>query len=580
VRGLGTSLYVADIQRAIEASQKDADIINIRYNSELLSPELPVWLADNLNSTIEDAVHRRRREGRESEERQDYQEIVLVGQSIGALLVRAAYAMGCGKTFKDQTHPEPNQWVGLPVRLVLLAGINLGWSIPGRHRARSFWRPILFWFNRRVAKLFGAKYMPQCERDSVFIVDLRNHWLELVREGRDPHVIQLQGFEDDLIDGRDCIDLEGGNKFLYWKVHKTTHFNLGVFSDETYDAIRDRERNKGRTPGLNWRKRLRLFLFVRPMNFLLWERGRASATTYAERKEKFLDALSTRAFESAPSHPELPRVEVSVARVVLLVHGILTLGRWFSLGGQIQSDAKRKGLELRWVPVKYGWFGLLRFITPWTRRRMVRELVRRYTAARAKYPRADVDVVAHSYGTYLVCQAMHIYSTIKFRHIALAGSIVSTNYPWDERYKSKQVEELRNYTADRDYVVACFPAAYEKFAKLIPKSFREFIGNAGVSGFNDVPANTDVCLSGGHSIAVTENEYRISIARFVLDERDSVPRTTKVGDQAQRTVNWSVPLAAVSLAFLGAVIWLFGLLGGIVGASIALLLILIALACI
>lgn len=582
VRGLGTSLYVADLQRAIEESEEwaDADIINVQYNSELLSPEMPVWLADNLNLSIEDAVQKRCSKDREGKEGKGYQEIVLVGQSIGALLVRAAYAMGYGKTFKDQTHPEPSQWVGLPVRLVLLAGINLGWSIPGRDRARSFWRPVLFWFNRRIAKLFGAKFMPECERDSVFIVDLRNHWLELVREGRDPHVIQLQGFDDDLIDGKDCIDLKGGNKFLYRKVQNTTHFNLGIFSDETYDAIRKRERDKGRARSSNWRKRLRLFLFIRPMNFLLWEEGRASANTYVRRKEKFLEALSTRAFVSPSSDPDLPEVEVSVARVVLLVHGILTLGGWFrELGGHIQSDAKGKNLELSWDPVKYGWFPVLQFIMPWTRRRMVREFVRRYTAARAKYPRADVDVVAHSYGTYLVCQAMDIYSTIKFKHVALAGSIVSTNYPWDERYKSRQVEELRNYTADRDYAVACFPAAYQKLARLIPKSFREFIGNAGVSGFNNVPANTDVCLSGGHSVAVTEEEYQTSIARFVLDEQDSVPMNAEVGNRAQTMVNWSLPLAGLCLAFLAAVICFAYVLFGAMGAVVALLVILIVLAC-
>jgi pimeloyl-ACP methyl ester carboxylesterase len=548
IHGLGSGMYVSDLKQAVEseAAWADADILTCHYNSGPLSPKDPIWLAEHLETNINDA------DADERVHQQPYEQIVLVGHSIGGLLVRSAYLIGQGKSIRNEGDPPAQHtWVERPARFVLLASINRGWAMPDRRRTGSLWRPLLLRALEKLAGLRGARFLPDCARDSVYVVNIRNHWIDLIRDGKDPDVVQLQGDEDDFISGEDCIDLQGGRKFLWRQVHNTRHFNISLFSRETEQRIRDRAKERGRNQGV-------LEAVVRWALTVFLSEKTSSAQTYADRRARFLWALSVRRdqFERYNAYNEPPS-DLSVQRVVMLVHGIRTEGKWMrEMGSLLESEAKpldnaHPVLNLRTREVRYGFFPILRFLIPWTRRQMVHKFVRRYTDARAMFPRASFDVVAHSYGTYLVCQALKTYRSIRFENVVLAGSIVATDYDWSERENHQQVKRIRNYQADWDLVVASYPAAYQK---LMGNRLGEFIGSAGVNGFQD-PSVDNVMLQGCHSVAVSEDTNRRLITRFLLDREEPVTEDVRLDSKprsntAQIVANWSeviVPLAVFGL---------------------------------
>ena len=65
------------------------------------------------------------------------------------------------------------------------------------------------------------------------------------------------------------------------------------------------------------------------------------------------------------------------------------------------SSPKKR--ELKVISIKYDYFDALRFWCPvGTRLAPVREVLRLMRDAMARYPSADVSVLAHSFGTYAV----------------------------------------------------------------------------------------------------------------------------------------------------------------------------------
>ena len=85
------------------------------------------------------------------------------------------------------------------------------------------------------------------------------------------------------------------------------------------------------------------------------------------------------------------------------------------------------------VESSYGWISMLGFALPSVRRREIRWLQDQYTEYLARYPNATFDVAAHSNGAYLVGQALERVPSLRFSRIALLGSVLPSDYSWEQR---------------------------------------------------------------------------------------------------------------------------------------------------
>jgi hypothetical protein len=121
---------------------------------------------------------------------------------------------------------------------------------------------------------------------------------------------------------------------------------------------------------------------------------------------------------------ELHYGDQSKDHFVVLIHGIRTQATWAEMVGAVL--AQEAGAKA--VPLKYGFFDLLRFLCPFrTRRAPVARLIRELRDLRTQNPTAHISAVAHSFGTYALIKALE-EPDIRLHRVIFCGCIVKDTF--------------------------------------------------------------------------------------------------------------------------------------------------------
>lgn len=108
--------------------------------------------------------------------------------------------------------------------------------------------------------------------------------------------------------------------------------------------------------------------------------------------------------------------------VVVLVHGIRTFADW-------QDDLRATLREHGFIVAltNYGRFNLLKFLlpVPFFRRQAIRQIERQLAQVFERYPDADISVIAHSFGTYVIA---HLLDKFAFNRVVFCGSVVRFDF--------------------------------------------------------------------------------------------------------------------------------------------------------
>jgi WD40 repeat protein/pimeloyl-ACP methyl ester carboxylesterase len=117
--------------------------------------------------------------------------------------------------------------------------------------------------------------------------------------------------------------------------------------------------------------------------------------------------------------------------IVILVHGIRTFGAWQDRLSDLLHQ-REPGIEVHIY--KYGYFSALAFLVPFLRMIIIRRF-RRYLRANAgAWEGARVDIVAHSFGTYVTGWALRrlpVDQSPRIHTIILCGSVLKQLFPWN-----------------------------------------------------------------------------------------------------------------------------------------------------
>jgi serine/threonine-protein kinase len=130
-------------------------------------------------------------------------------------------------------------------------------------------------------------------------------------------------------------------------------------------------------------------------------------------------------------------------KVLVALHGIRTQAAWQRALSEI---AGRHGVSVHIDRWNFGYFSALRFLMPWSRLAKVRWFRLTYqqefqgTGEGARHP----SIVAHSFGTYILGNALLRYPYLRFDKVLLCGSILPRGFPWDLLIERGQVQSVRN----------------------------------------------------------------------------------------------------------------------------------------
>lgn len=504
----------------------------------------PYVIAD----TIEQAIHERCKHGA-------YQRVILFGYSAGAPLLRKAlvWAHGHEEDRASLGRRGKRDWVEKLERVVLLAGMNRGWSVnprPALMSRRRYWGIRV---GKRIARLLGISGLCLAmHRGAPFVADTRVQWVRLTRsdavvagQQRFPQVVQLIGSEDDLVSKEDGQDLVTAAGTVFKTLPRTSHQEIGEAIDDQND------------PNAQHRRHLIAL------------------------------ALQGKIDELEPDRIEL-KEDREVTRLIYVMHGIRDWAEWTD---RVRDEIERRcGDSSEKVVVynaKYGYFPMARFLLSFDRQRNVRYFMDWYTEHVARYPNVRaVDFVGHSNGTYILAAALLRYVTINVRRVFFAGSVVRSDYPWAQLIENGRVERVVNVVASADWIVAHFPKAFEQVAELFGIGVRHAwfdLGGAGFNGFRDSGIATTVddlkFAAGGHGVGVdvkTPDKLN-AIAAYIMSD-DNVGMFAFKGAQDQSgklafSSNFSIAFwggLIIVLVQLGVLIYQFSLIAlGTLAASIA-----------
>jgi pimeloyl-ACP methyl ester carboxylesterase len=498
-----------------------------KENVHVITPALPLGLfstadanqlASDLLECIEKQVQFRSSRGWDK-----FREIVFIGHSLGALIARKVYVLCCGTPDAPFEADAPwmsrRQWAGDVKRIVLLAGMNRGWSITHHLNIKTAIQlSIGGAFGHLLLSIFGARLVIfEVQRGSAFLTQLRLQWIALARhldkEGLPmATTVQLLGTIDDLVSPDDNIDLETGRDFLYLDVPHSGHGNVIEFDDPEF--------------------------------------GEERRTAFQEALVESVDALRQKSI--LPADPDLAQVRPDVTNVIFVIHGIRDAGYW-------THKIARKVVAMGQSPPRiyasetstYGYVQMIPFLLPSRRRQKVQWLMDQYVEAKFLYPKATFSYVGHSNGTYLLANALENYPACRFDNVVFAGSVVRKDFDWNAAIARGQVKSVLNYVATADRVVAWFPGALEELRL-------QDLGTAGHNGFLQArfengdpglplpPIYERRYVRGGHGSALVEKNWD-DIAHFVVNGKPQ----EKIHIEMADTRDWSV----VCVGWIAPVVW-------------------------
>lgn len=114
--------------------------------------------------------------------------------------------------------------------------------------------------------------------------------------------------------------------------------------------------------------------------------------------------------------------------LVILLHGIRTRAWWQNVVATIVEE--ETGATV--IPIKYGYFDLLRFLCPFRtcRKAAIEKIRKQIEGIREQFKGYRLVIFAHSFGTYALAQILLENAHFTFDRVVLCGSIISESYNW------------------------------------------------------------------------------------------------------------------------------------------------------
>jgi len=177
-------------------------------------------------------------------------------------------------------------------------------------------------------------------------------------------------------------------------------------------------------------------------------------------------------------------------KIIYSIHGIMTFGEWQTDFDNHLIDNNRN--EIKHVKFQYNFFPIISFLIPYFRKKEVNSFVKELLDLQNKYPDSEVDIIAHSFGTYILKQAaeeMSLISSPNFNRFILCGSVLKPKFAFSDLINKYTLKGILNECALSD------------FPLILSHSVAWGLGMAGRDGFKTTYADTlkNQYREGGHS---------------------------------------------------------------------------------
>ncbi|WP_054551930.1 response regulator [Pseudoalteromonas lipolytica] len=205
-------------------------------------------------------------------------------------------------------------------------------------------------------------------------------------------------------------------------------------------------------------------------------------------------------------------------KIVYSVHGIETNGTWQS---ELSKSLNLQEHKLEHLKHQYAFFPVLSFMIPPLRWIEINRFKQELEFLSDKFPGAEVTLVGHSFGTYLIAKSLDKINqakTPKFSKVILCGSVIKGSFDWESIIKKHDIKYILNDCSLND------------FPLVLSQALAIGLGMAGRSGFKRKYGGiiVDRYFKGGHSDFFTQNifnswyDFIVNGNVEIIDDRESL----------------------------------------------------------
>lgn len=366
-----------------EGVLSDSESLDFYYPEPIWSNRDLETVAQKLADEIDSRIH---------DDSQNIERIILLGHSMGSLVLRRAFinAIGCGST------PGIAQtWAARVERIILIGAFGRGLDLSKIRNKRQRRQLKFLYAVSRLFRIGGMRW--QVLAGSDFVSRLRVDWIFFNRSSsQKPIVVHLLGSNDEYIRREDVIDLEQFPHAISIGIPDATHADV-----------------------------------------ILPKR-----TSLGQLKRAFVETPS-----DAPAVIEMAEAK----KVFFLLHGIRDSRDCFH---RVAKQLKHRCPDAKIVVPDYGYLSARSFVSSAARNRFVPWFVDQYSELMASNPGAEFYFAGHSNGTYILGESLRRIPRLRFDHVYLAASVLPAEYDWNDVVKKhRQTEFLRSDMGTEDWPV-------------------------------------------------------------------------------------------------------------------------------
>jgi ribosomal protein S18 acetylase RimI-like enzyme len=133
---------------------------------------------------------------------------------------------------------------------------------------------------------------------------------------------------------------------------------------------------------------------------------------------------------------------------LISVHGIRTQNPWFR---KLEESEELGRAKIDFKHFSYGYLSFVGFLNPFKRKQILDNFIKYYDTNIQKGERPNV--IAHSFGTWIVTEAIKIYPSIRFNKVIFFGSILNPDTDLKVFFEGDQVRVLCHEVGEKDWVV-------------------------------------------------------------------------------------------------------------------------------
>ncbi len=569
ISGINTpKILFTKATRVVYEALPNADVLKLRVNGALFSNADPNEICAQICGLINSQYNRKIRANGE-----EYEKIILIGHSLGALWLRKAVlnaSAGFGldrPAIDNKVATKDAQWRTKLDRIVFLAGVNGGFD-----RNHNIWLQLGSFALEfmGIGKLFLAM-----ERGQPFVEVLRCEWMRLMRSpfaAKAPFSVQLIGDADMLIPSENDCDLEaqignGGNN---------NHSVLDI-GGASHLSILD-------------------MALVEDEDLLLQSRRAYTFVDALTLSHKQLQDRSLTMISADANQERLRRAKVR--RVIFVYDDNKNPDLWIET---IPFSVKRVLGEREDILVSYDKpppLSRFSFLVNYFGRRdaALKWWNSKYTQIKADYPNATISAIALENGTWIIGQALQDNPAMHLQTLFLSGSILPRGFNWDKIVKEGRLGIICNALANQNIFAAVIGGFFQWINTNFPLLNRVrllSLGDSGIIGFHWVSNNMgQIAYISGPQTALYESRATIRFAavfaafggpmkeaniiaaegyKSILNETN--PEEINLTDNSDSAYADKIPN---SILFMNKFAWAFGLaliaaiIGSVIGAGMIL----------